>query len=73
MFCVNFSRKKLFSTVHNFIHLNLSISLFMAYVIFAVGIEMATSNQVGKPANHSAKIPHISTQVTCSSITQPKS
>ena len=32
--------------MHNFVHLNLSISLFVAYVIFAIGIEVATSNEV---------------------------
>ena len=39
--------KKLFSTVHNFVHLNLAISLFVAYMIFAVCIELATRNEVG--------------------------
>ena len=38
--------KKLFSTVHNFVHLNLALSLFVAYMIFAVCIELATSSEV---------------------------
>ena len=40
-------RKKLFSAVHNFVHLNLAISLFIGYLIFAVGVELAKNNEVG--------------------------
>ena len=39
-------RKALFSAVHNFIHLNLAIALFIAYLTFAVGIELAARNEV---------------------------
>ena len=39
--------KKLFSTVHNFVHLNMAIALFVGYLIFAVGVELAKGNEVG--------------------------
>jgi len=39
-------RKKLFSAVHNFVHLNLAVALFLAYFTFAVGIELAAKNKV---------------------------
>ena len=38
--------KKLFSAVHNFVHLNLAISLFIGYLVFAVGIELASHDKV---------------------------
>ena len=38
--------KKLFSAVHNFVHLNLAISLFIGYLVFAVGIELAGHDRV---------------------------
>ena len=41
-----FYRKKLFSAVHNFIHLNLSIALFLGYLVFGVGVELAAKNEV---------------------------
>ena len=41
-----FCRKKLFSAVHMFIHLNLSISLLLGYLTFMIGIETATSSTV---------------------------
>ena len=41
-----FHRKKLFTTVHNFIHLNLSIALFLGYLVFGVGVELAAKNEV---------------------------
>ena len=44
--CVSNCRKKLFSTVHNFVHLNLAIALFAGYLIFAVGVELAAGNEV---------------------------
>ena len=40
-------RKKLFTAVHNFVHLNLAISLFIGYLIFAVGVELGRNNKVG--------------------------
>ena len=46
MFCSLLCSKKLFSTVHNFVHLNLAIALFMGYMIFAVGVELAKDNEV---------------------------
>ena len=39
-------RKKLFTAVHNFVHLNLAISLLAGYLVFALGVELATSNKV---------------------------
>jgi hypothetical protein len=40
-------RKKLFTAVHNFIHLNLAISLLIGYLVFALGVELAASNKIG--------------------------
>ena len=42
----HFHRKKLFSAVHNFVHLNLSIALLLGYLVFGVGVELAASNEV---------------------------
>ena len=39
-------RKKLFTAVHNFVHLNLAIALFFGYLVFAVGVELAAKNEV---------------------------
>ena len=39
-------RKKLFSAVHYFVHLNLAISLLLGYVVFVFGIELGTSTRV---------------------------
>ena len=39
-------RKKLFIAVHNFVHLNLAISLLVGYLVFALGVELAASNKV---------------------------
>ena len=39
-------RKKLFSTVHYFIHLNLSICLLLGYVVFMFGIELGNASKV---------------------------
>ena len=41
-----FYRKKLFTSVNFFIHLNLSISLLLALAVFVSGIETATANHV---------------------------
>ena len=38
--------KKLFSAVHNFVHLNLAIALFIGYLTFAVGVELAHKHKV---------------------------
>ena len=46
MFGVCIYRKKLFTSVNFFIHLNLSISLLLALTVFVSGIETATINQV---------------------------
>ena len=32
--------------VHYFIHLNLAISLFLAYFVFVLGIQLARENEV---------------------------
>ncbi|XP_064391149.1 adhesion G protein-coupled receptor E2-like [Halichondria panicea] len=37
-------RKELLTKVHNFIHLNLSISLLLGYVVFLSGVETAVAN-----------------------------
>ena len=39
-------RKKLFTAVHYFVHLNLAISLLLGYVVFMFGIELGTSTRV---------------------------
>ncbi|XP_064384244.1 uncharacterized protein LOC135333251 isoform X3 [Halichondria panicea] len=39
--------KKLFKAVHFFVHLNLSISLLLAYTIFIIGIQTAAASTVG--------------------------
>ena len=44
--CSCFFSKKLFSDVHNFIHLNLAIALCIGYLTFAVGVELAKDNVV---------------------------
>ena len=41
-----FYRKKLFTSVNFFIHLNLSISLLLALAVFVFGIETATASHV---------------------------
>ena len=38
--------KQLFTAVHNFIHLNLSIALFVGYLTFALGLELASHEKV---------------------------
>jgi len=42
---------KLFKEVHNFVHLNLAIALFVGYFALAFGTQLATSNKVyyGRP------------------------
>ena len=42
-------RKKLFSSVHYFVHLNLAISLLIGYVVFMFGIELGTGSKVYNP------------------------
>ena len=47
--CIDYSylcSKKLFTAVHNFVHLNLAIALFAGYLTFAVGVELAKDNEV---------------------------
>ncbi len=39
-------RKELLTKVHNFIHLNLSISLLLGYVVFLSGVETAVASEV---------------------------
>ena len=41
-----FCSKKLFTAVHNFIHINLAIALFIGYLVFAVGVELAKDDEV---------------------------
>ena len=42
----HFFRKKLFSAIHYFVHLNLAISLLLGYLAFVLGIELGNSNKV---------------------------
>ncbi|XP_064386909.1 uncharacterized protein LOC135335369 isoform X2 [Halichondria panicea] len=39
--------KQLFNKVHYFVHLNFSISLLLAFLVFIVGIDTAVGNRVG--------------------------
>ena len=39
-------RKEMFEKVHYFIHFNLAIALFLAYLLFVLGIQLARENQV---------------------------
>ena len=43
------SRKKLFSSVHYFVNLNLAISLLLGYIVFMFGIELGTGSKVYNP------------------------
>ena len=43
----NFGRKKLFTKVHFFIHLNLSIALLLSYVVFLAGVDTAVGSTIG--------------------------
>ena len=36
----------MFTAVHNFVHLNLAIALFIGYLVFAVGVELANHEKV---------------------------
>ena len=45
-FIIFLCSKKLFSAVHNFVHLNLAVALFVGYLTFAVGVELAKDNKV---------------------------
>ena len=44
--CSYLCSKKLFTAVHNFVHLNLAIALFAGYLTFAVGVELAKDQEV---------------------------
>ena len=39
-------RNTLLKGIHNFIHLNLAIALFLALIVFVSGIETATKSEV---------------------------
>lgn len=39
-------RKKLLAKGHNFVHLNLALSLLLANIVFVSGVETATANEV---------------------------
>ena len=51
--------KKLFSAVHNFVHLNLAIALFVGYLTFAVGVELAKDNEVESGLHPRPSFPHL--------------
>ena len=45
--CLFFTlRKKLFSAIHYFVHLNLALTLLVGYLVFVLGIELGNSNKV---------------------------
>ena len=44
-------RKKLFSAIHYFVHLNLAISLLLGYIAFVTGIQFGTHNEQPVPSN----------------------
>ena len=44
--CMHIHRRELFTKVHYFIHLNLSISLCLAYLTFVAGIEKGIAYEV---------------------------
>ena len=46
--CMFTYSKMLFEKMHNFVHLNLAIALFAAYMIFGFGIELASAQKVQK-------------------------
>ncbi len=45
-------RKKLLDSINYFIHLNLSITLLIALIVFALGIELGTYNKVYSQHNN---------------------
>jgi len=44
-------RNSLLKGIHNFIHLNLTIALALALLVFVTGIETATGNEVSQTSN----------------------
>ena len=44
-----FHRNTILKEIHNFVHLNLAIALFLALTVFVAGIETANKNKVGYP------------------------
>ena len=40
------NRKTIFKEIQNFVHLNLAIALSLALVVFVIGIQTATENDV---------------------------
>ena len=46
LYCLNFCSKKLLSSAHQFIHLNLATVLLLSFFVFMVGIETAAKNRV---------------------------
>ncbi len=44
--------RQLFSKVHYFVHLNFSISLLLANLVFVVGIDTAVGNRVSHAINN---------------------
>ena len=64
-------RKALFSKgVHNFVHLNLAIALFLAYLLFMVGVELAAKNEVGYPQQcERCSLSVLPLQIACQVVT----
>ena len=52
-------RIPLLKEIHNFIHLNLTIALFIALLIFVIGIELATGNEVREICSACTKLDNI--------------
>ena len=43
---IHFCSQQMFTSVHYFIHLNLSIALLLSYVVFLAGVDTAIGNRV---------------------------
>lgn len=48
MIILIFSRNKLKTSVHYFVHLNLALSLLLAFTVYVVGVETAIGSTVCK-------------------------
>ena len=46
VYCSCCSRKELFTSVHYFVHLNLSIALMLGYILFVAGVDTAVAIRV---------------------------
>ena len=53
---VDLNRKELLKSVHYFVHLNLCISLILAYILFVAGVDNAIRNRVSTCARNVCKL-----------------